>query len=823
MKKNLKRIIFIFTLSLCIFSLTCFITKTNINASENYLETVSENGKGSWTPSEITSQNLYGMTYTHMLGNTKAATYNNDQQINVFSMKTDGVYSKLVNWAYQDRTYGYRKATLDVVAKNYEETHPGWIVLGGINADQYAVRAQYINKVPMFPAPFYPLIMDGERRFGYGLTGNSNNYVGVTNDPNNPFIYESNIKGYYLYTVDENNKVTGEYKVDKFNAEPGANETAVWMAVEKVTKTDAVSHTTYEVIGDNVFYVSNAELAYVSNGPEYETMSTYAGFGRGTIDATPNTCVVDKGQFAIETTNQQVANALNVGQKIIVQIAYENENMNNVELSIGFHSAQRKNDVDVEGQGSYDTQVYSRSIFGRKSDGTYVLVTVDKRDGKFHGMTQDESNALLKSLGVVEAYQQDGGGSVCATLRNSFGTFDIVNTPKDGSTRANFNGLLFVVRDPGYKVNTAKNTRTTIEIVREENENSKLVKNMVITVDGKQHSMTGDKLTIDGLKEDTEYNVTYTFDMYNEKNGEYESVSYSVPTKTKPFVIPDSGIVFTEINKTSVKAVKRETEQSSWIQDVVIEIDGNEYQMGSANELLIEGLVSENRYDANIKYTVVEPSTGNVYHNTEERSFTTLAYQLPTVKIKIASLRATSMIVQVIYTDDDDVVTDAELVCNDKTYKLSSKTSSQIISDLDFENNIYTLKVVLTYKAGKFRDVIESEEIKVGKGTVTEIKHSINYELDGGKLEGAPTEYVEGKGLTSLPTPTKEGYEFEGWYYNGNKVTEISKNLTEDVVLTAKWKEVKKKGGCNLTAVSSYLVTFIVTLSGLVIVLRKRK
>ena len=96
---------------------------------------------------------------------------------------------------------------------------------------------------------------------------------------------------------------------------------------------------------------------------------------------------------------------------------------------------------------------------------------------------------------------------------------------------------------------------------------------MVITVDGKQHSMTGDKITIDGLKEDTEYNVTYTFDMYNEKNGEYESVSYSVPTKTKPFVIPDSGIVITEINKTSVKAVKRETEQSSWIQDVVIEID----------------------------------------------------------------------------------------------------------------------------------------------------------------------------------------------------------------------------------------------------------
>ncbi len=100
---------------------------------------------------------------------------------------------------------------------------------------------------------------------------------------------------------------------------------------------------------------------------------------------------------------------------------------------------------------------------------------------------------------------------------------------------------------------------------------------------------------------------------------------------------------------------------------------------------------------------------------------------------------------------------------------------------------------------------------------------NITYVLDGGENASVNPEIFYENGFVKLGTPTKDGYEFEGWYYNGNKVTEISKNLTEDVVLTAKWKEVKKKGGCNLTAVSSYLVTFIVTLSGLVIVLRKRK
>ena len=823
MKKNLKRILFIFTITICIFSVMSL--SLHINAANGYSETVSENGKGSWTPSQIDTQNLYGMSYTHMYGNTNAEAATNAQQINVFSMKTDGVYSKLVNWAYQDKTYGYRKATLDVVAKNYEETHPGWIVLGGINGDQYAVRAQYINKVPMFPAPFYPLIMDGERRFAYGLTGNSNNYVGVTNDPDNPFIYESNIKGYYIYTLDENNRVTGEYKVDKFNAKPNAGETAVWMAVEKVTKPDLATHFTYDVTGDNIFYVSNAELAYVSNGPEYETMPTYAGFGRGVIDSTPNTCTVDKGQFAIETTNTNVVNALKIGQKIVVQIAYENEEMNNVELSVGFHSAQRKNDVDVEGQGSYDTQVYSRSIFGRKADGTYVLVTVDKKEGKYHGMTQDESNALLKSLGVVEAYQQDGGGSVCATLRSTFGTFNIVNTPKDGSTRANFNGLLFVVRDPGYKVNTAKNTRTSIEIIKEEGINSDLVKNMVISVDGKEHKMLGDKLTIDGLKEDTTYDVTYIFDMLDEKTQQYKRVSYSVPTKTKAFVIPDSGIVLTDVDKNSVRAVKRDTEQSSWIQDVVIEIDGNEYYMGSEKELLIDGLVNDNRYNAKIKYTVVEPTTGNVYHNVEEKSFTTLEYKLPEVTVRIASLRANSVVVQVSYKDIDDIVKKAVLMCNDDEYVLDGKDAYQVISNLDFENNTYILKVRITHKAGPFLDILESEEIKIGKGTQPEVKHTITYEVEDGELpEDAPTEYVEGEGLTTLPKPTKEGYKFEGWYLNGKKVTSISKTLTEDVVLTAKWtKENTGKGNCNFTAVNGYLLTFVTLLGGLVIVLRKRK
>lgn len=204
MKKKIKRILFSVTVLLCFACLSSF----GVKASNN--EVTSENGKGTWILKSNNEQNLYGMTYNYLLGNTKTVANLTDQQVNVFSMKTDGVYSKLVNWACQSGNSKYRRATLDVVAKDYEETHPGWIVLGGINADQYAMNSKYINDVPVYPAPFYPLVMDGERRFAYGLTGNSNNYVGVTNNPDNPFVYESTLAGYYLYILDENGDVVNK-------------------------------------------------------------------------------------------------------------------------------------------------------------------------------------------------------------------------------------------------------------------------------------------------------------------------------------------------------------------------------------------------------------------------------------------------------------------------------------------------------------------------------------------------------------------------------------------------------------------------------------
>lgn len=72
------------------------------------------------------------------------------------------------------------------------------------------------------------------------------------------------------------------------------------------------------------------------------------------------------------------------------------------------------------------------------------------------------------------------------------------------------------------------------------------------------------------------------------------------------------------------------------------------------------------------------------------------------------------------------------------------------------------------------------------------VTSKVTFTLDGGAFKEeteVPNEYVEGEGLASLPTPTKDGYKFLGWYLNDSLVSKVSAELTGDVELTAKWEK----------------------------------
>ena len=264
---------------------------------------------------------------------------------------------------------------------------------------------------------------------------------------------------------------------------------------------------------------------------------------KGKIENVTNSVTVNKGQFAIKTTNKDLQNALQKGTKVIVQYDYLDETLNNVEAASGYHSVQRMNGVDVVNNDAYNTRQYNRSIFGRKADGTYALITVDFNNdkSKFGGQNFTQTNAMLKAYGITEAYQDDGGGSVTAILRDEYGDLKVTNYCSDGAPRTILTGLFFVVRDPGIRVNHAATTRNSAEIIIEENEYNN-IKDVYVDYNGKKYNIDNGKIKVTDLEENFEHKIKVCYSIADKNSEEYIETYTRVKVKTLPFIYPSSGL-----------------------------------------------------------------------------------------------------------------------------------------------------------------------------------------------------------------------------------------------------------------------------------------
>ena len=75
-------------------------------------------------------------------------------------------------------------------------------------------------------------------------------------------------------------------------------------------------------------------------------------------------------------------------------------------------------------------------------------------------------------------------------------------------------------------------------------------------------------------------------------------------------------------------------------------------------------------------------------------------------------------------------------------------------------------------------------------------RYTIQYETDGGTAIAA-TQASEGSQVTSPTNPTKDGYDFEGWYTDADRTEMVSFPFTasEDTILYAKWTEKPASSG----------------------------
>ena len=212
--KQIRRIL----ITLClIVSLFCIST---VSVKGDNLKTYSDDGKYNYTTVTETIDKISQSTIH--IKNEGFATRNGvdyplTNHIMVADFSTDEDI-KIVSWAVKNRdNTGFTRMAIKDIGEDYEKNHPGYIVLAGINADQYYMyfgTQLLVDSTDYFKnQSVYPLVADGENWFLRSPYGDSyiSNTVGFKNDGSkNPLVYGRRTDlGMFIHVYDDNQNEIG--------------------------------------------------------------------------------------------------------------------------------------------------------------------------------------------------------------------------------------------------------------------------------------------------------------------------------------------------------------------------------------------------------------------------------------------------------------------------------------------------------------------------------------------------------------------------------------------------------------------------------------
>ena len=833
--KKINKLCLILILS--IFSVYIFYI-VNTKSVKAY-DSIDSTGATVWDKTSEEIVDKYGVHYSHMTGvPTTSGNKGSEKNVNYFSMKTDGENSKLVTWIKPMSNGSFGTSRLTSLAKDYEANNPGWIVVAGINADQwYYGTNKYSQKGGYFffsNQTYYPLTVGGQNLFTISPLGISGNGIGITNDSTNPFIDASGSSNVLIKIYDDADTLIASYPVDGYNQTPSSNQTMVWSG--RYSEEQLGNFIPREVSTTNDLYiVEYAELAYMNNSRDYAYEGTiYAPvdsfYGRGNISTIDKATTLKLGQFAIETTNEELKEVLDVGVKVIVEHQYAQESVNDLESVTGYHTNHVKNGQyqPLRDGDSYNSNTRPRSIFGIKEDGTYFLMTTrDALDTSLGGTTYTETNAILDYYDAYTAYQDDGGGSVTAIYRNNEGSFDVVSESCDpGVTERNIcTGLFFVIRDPGYTTQFNNSTPTTIELNQKHTAFAKEMEDVQFIIENKTYDAQGDTTIIENLKENTEYEIIVK---YKYQGKEYQTKMYA---QTKAYY---AGLNFIPRSHGFI-VEKYQTDEVLRTVSASIKVGEKVYEMGDVERYEIEGLLKNASYEISYKYVVENQQTKERYEKESEgQTYQTLSYEIPEIEsFEIDRKTSNKISIKYGYTDIDKIVKEAYIQMNEEIRKIGTTSGIETFEGINTYKEGYEIKLVIKYEdeSGRIYE-IESEKIEVEKEAC---EHEYDNECDEecnrcGEKREAPHRWEEAsceeaKRCRRCGKTEGEalGHDWEeATYERPKECTRCGK--TEGEALKRPGEPAEEKGckKCSKTKVISML-TWIGLFSGAIVLLRKKK
>lgn len=145
-------------------------------------------------------------------------------------------------------------------------------------------------------------------------------------------------------------------------------------------------------------------------------------------------------------------------------------------------------------------------------------------------------------------------------------------------------------------------------------------------------------------------------------------------------------------------------------------------------------------------------------------------------------------------------------IADDFESYLTKEMISVFVKEMNSQKDeYYKFDGLFTEKEGGEKIVDENGEVLVDLSTIdvytlyphwTRVKVDVMFDAAGGQVEKQYKTVDIGSTYGELPTPTRSGYAFNGWYINGEKIQSGSKiSITDDHKLEAQWVKTAAKVG----------------------------
>lgn len=153
-----------------------------------------------------------------------------------------------------------------------------------------------------------------------------------------------------------------------------------------------------------------------------------------------------------------------------------------------------------------------------------------------------------------------------------------------------------------------------------------------------------------------------------------------------------------------------------------------------------------------------------------------------------------------IYEDDtyelDDFIDSCFDITGDCQVSYYRGDTNEEGEQIDYSNiteiGEHTIKIVASDNYGNVTDPVEA------KLTILEVEgniYTVTFNSNGGS-EVDSRRVAENGNVIEPATPTREGYNFVGWYL-GNEEFDFNSKITSNITLTARWEAIENGGGGN--------------------------